>query len=163
MKLFLLVVVGFLLSGCGKAIESLQFISDNDKRIELQKSAEKDMEGIYLIRKVDPSQVCDLTKPTINRYLCWRYYEIGGDIWLYAWFGQKSSVIGETILITNNTPIVTGGNGWRYYSDKDKKNVLGYEIVKGAMMPPKRENLIQPNKEKNQLLYETYYGSIFKN
>jgi len=161
MKLLLLVFVCILLSGCGKAIESLQFISDNDKRIELQKSAEKTMEGIYLTEKIDSSKVCDMTKPAMNRYLCWRYYEIGGDIWTYLWFGLDS-VHGGTILITNNTPIAIGGNGWRYSSDKNKKNELGYEIVKGAMMPPKREKLIQPNKEKNELLYEKYYGSIFK-
>ena len=79
MKLLLLVFVCILLSGCGKAIESLQFISENDKRIELKKSAEKTMEGIYLTEKIDSSKVCDMTKPAMNRYLCWRYYEIGGD------------------------------------------------------------------------------------
>ena len=156
MKKFHLVLFSILFfSGCAKIIELS--ISDNDRRIELQEGAERDMLGIHLITKVTPSSVCNINKPRLNRYLCWRYYEIGGDIWRYAWFGKRNSSLGNYILIKNNTPIATGGGGWRYYSDKNKNNELGYEIIKGAMMPPKRESLIHPNKEKNKIRYKNMF------
>ena len=156
MKNFHLALLSILFfSGCGKIVELS--ISDNDRRIELQKSAESEMSGIHLITKVPPSSVCNINKPRLNRYLCWRYYEIGGDVWRYAWFGKSHVRIGNYILIKNNTPIATGGNGWRYYSDRDKNNELGYEIIKEAMMPPERESLIHPNKEQNRIRYERMF------
>jgi len=152
-NLFLICIGIFILSGCATLIELP--ISDDDKRIELQKSAENEMPGIHLINKIDADKVCNKNEPWVNRYLCWRYYEIGGDVWVYAWFGQSSAHVGNTILIKNNTPIATGGSGFRWYSDQNKKDSLGYKVIKGAMMPQKRKKLIQPNKKRNELLYES--------
>ena len=105
--------------------------SDDEKRAELQKFAKINADSGYPIKKLEIQSICDRSKPDLFRYICWRYYEVGGDIWKYRIDGSI-----YYILITNGVPIATqkSAKSFLYYEDKDKKE-LGYRIIKGRMAP----------------------------